>query len=104
MTKYTEIFKLKKMLEEAGIPFEFFNRSNGNFEGYQIIYRHQTEQLDDFACSIIQGDISYGGNKNLLEIMGLLTEEEKKQDSVIGFLTAEEVFKRIKEDWENDKL
>ena len=29
MTKYTEIFKLKKMLEEAGIPFEFFDRSVG---------------------------------------------------------------------------
>ena len=96
MTKYIEIFKLKKMLEEAGIPFEFFDRSDSNFEGYLIRYPN-TEYA---KCSIIQSDWSYGGEENLLEIMGLLTEEEKRQDSVVGFLTAEEVFKRIKEDYE----
>ena len=100
MTKYAEIFKLRKMLEETKIPFDFFDRSDSNFEFYQIRYPN-TEQA---KCSIIQSDWSYGGEENLLEIMGLLTEEEKRQDGVAGFLTAEEVFKRIKEDWENDKL
>lgn len=95
MTKYIEIFKLKKMLEEAGIPFEFYDRSDSNFEGYQIRYPN-TEQA---KCSIIQSDRSYGGEENLLEMKGLLTKEEKRQDSVAGFLMAEEVFRRIKEDW-----
>lgn len=99
MTKYTEIFKLKKMLEEAKIPFTFYEHCE---HWLQILYKFY-EKEKDFKCSVIQSDISYGGDENLLEIMGLLTEEEKKQDSVLGFLTAEEVFKRIKEDWENEK-
>jgi hypothetical protein len=32
-----------------------------------------------------------------IEIMGLLTPEEQEYDSVVGYLTAEEVFRRIKE-------
>ena len=96
MTKYTEIFKLKKMLEEAKIPFVFIDRSTA-FTAYQIAY-----PIPNFKCSIVQGDYSYGSKENLLEIMGLLTEEERKQDDVVGGLTAEEVFKRIKENWENE--
>lgn len=37
----------------------------------------------------------YGREKDLLEIMGLLTPEEEKINSVIGYLTAEDVFERI---------
>ena len=43
---------------------------------------------------------SYGYKDGLIEIMGLLTEEEREQDDVVGYLTPEEVFRRIKRDWE----
>ena len=36
--KYTEIFKLKKMLEDAKIPFVFDDRSDPKYEYYQIDY------------------------------------------------------------------
>ena len=77
MSKYKEIFKLKRMLEKANIPFEFIE------------------------C--------FGYDKRLLsaypDIMGLLTPWERYHhgDSVIGWLTAENVFKRIKKDWEETK-
>ena len=52
------------------------------------------------VCSVIQGTCTYGGLENKLEIMGLLTEEEAENDSVCGWLTAEDVFQRIKAHWE----
>ncbi len=103
MAKYTEIFKLKELLEEAGIPFDFRD-DNYVFqhigeERYQIEYPctyHKGERV----CSAVQGYGTYGAEQNLLEIMGLLTPEESEQDSVCGWLTAENVFERIKKHWE----
>jgi hypothetical protein len=34
--------------------------------------------------------------------MGLLTEDEEKSDEVLGYLTAEDVFARIKKSWEEE--
>ena len=45
--------------------------------------------------SIVHGYGTYGEEDDLLEIMGLLTEEEEKIDDVTGYLTAEDVFNRI---------
>jgi hypothetical protein len=42
-------------------------------------------------------DDGYGSEDGLLEIMGLLTPEEEGWDEVRGWLTAEDVFSRIKE-------
>ena len=36
--------------------------------------------------------------------MGLLTEEEAKTDRVVGWLDADDVFRRIKEHWESVKM
>ena len=88
--KYTEILKLKKMLEDANIPFSF--RSN-HFDGYQICYPEAGEKR---VCSVVQFSGSYGCNDNLLEIMGLLTESESIDDDVVGSLSAENVFERIR--------
>ena len=54
------------------------------------------------VCSVIYG---YGSEKGLLEISGLMTDEEyeKENDSVLGYLTAENVFARIKKHWESEK-
>lgn len=89
----TEIMKLKEMLEKAGIPHVF--KRNGE-NSFQICY-----PADGFRrkCSVIQSCWSYGGDENLLEIMGLLTETEREEDAVLGWLSAEEVYKRIEKNW-----
>lgn len=98
MTEYTEILKLKKMLEEAKIPFEFtddfFDLRDYDNPAYQI---RLSPDVD-----VIQHNGSYGEEQNLLEIMGGLTAEERKVDSVKGYLTAEEVFKRFKYCYEHN--
>lgn len=115
--EYKEIFRLKKMLEEANIPFEFtddlfhakdkvsrggldYIRFNSFYPSYQIkIYKNGAKE--ERICDVIQHYGSYGNQQDLLEIMGGLTEEEQENDSVLGYLTAEEVFKRFKQCYEN---
>ena len=109
-TKYTEIFRLKEMLEQAEIPFVYTDRSypleiplfddRKQYTHYHIEYP-EGMPTDKRVCSVIQGCGSYGGQANLLEIMGLLTSEEKADDRVCGWLTAEEVFERIKKHYES---
>lgn len=89
ITEYPSIFKLKKALDIAGINYRFDNNSCPIMgESYEIVVK------DPFV-SIIEGYGSYGGHQDLLEIMGLLTEEESQYDSVVGYLTAQDVFDRI---------
>ena len=111
-----EILKLKQMLEEANIPFEFTDDKNNYKEieatnnlalikaaeelanSYQIIIYKNGEIL----CDVIYGYGSYGYEQGLLEIMGGLTKEENENSSVLGYLTAEEVFKRFKYCYDNE--
>ena len=106
--KYTEIFKLKRMLEDAEIPFVFADESYDlddgfKFEKYHIEYPCSYKENQDLVCSVIQGWGTYGAEQDLLEIMGLLTDEEK-EDCVCGWLTAEDVFERIKTHYEGSKV
>jgi hypothetical protein len=87
--KFLEILKLKTMLEESKIPFVFKEL----FNGYQIMLNDEVDAIEH--------DGSYGWQKDLIEIMGGLTEEENEHDSVLGYLSAEEVFKRFKYCYEN---
>lgn len=100
--KYTEIFKLKDMLETANIPFKYTDRS------FQINdYKNTMHQIEchnstgERYISIIQGNYTIGYAQDLLEIMGLLKDDEideyQREYSVVGYLTAEEVFKRIQD-------
>ena len=93
--RYNEILRLKGMLKKAGIPFEF--SKSKSFGGYHIEYPASTGRV----CSVIEHDFSYGREKDLLEIQGLLTKKEYKetQDTVLGYLTAENVFQRIEKHW-----
>lgn len=103
MERYTEILKLKEMLEKANIPFTFTDDLFGakkkgevdskKYPAYQI---RLNKDID-----VVQHCYSYGEEKNLLEIMGGLTEEERETDGVLGNLTAGEVFKRFKYCYEN---
>lgn len=111
--EYKEIFRLKKMLEEANIPFEFTDDSfhvkdkiskyiqlKWLYPSYQIkIYKSGVKE--EKICDVVQNLWSYGNKQDLLEITGGLTEEEQENDSVLGYLTAEEVFKRFKQCYEN---
>lgn len=93
--KYTEIFKLKYMLDFAGIPHKFYDRSNCYCDDikFQIIVLNP--KINERIISVIQGNGTYGEEKDLLEIQGCLTEDEEKIDSVKGYLRAEEVYSRI---------
>jgi len=94
-TKYQEILRLAEMLKKENIPFEL----STHFGGWHIQYPCEKERV----CSAVENDGSYGRNNDTIEIMGLLTEEESEQDSVTGWLTAEDVFNRIKNDFDSKK-
>jgi hypothetical protein len=105
------------MLTEAGIDHtftdrtpngmrEYFDKRNINW-GYQVCVYYPTGER---MISAIEGYGSYGyggwdhgtcgsdeNDGDLIEIMGLLTPEEAECDSVAGYLSAAEVFLRIKE-------
>lgn len=115
--EYKEIFRLKKMLEEANIPFEFsddlfhvkdkvsrggsdYIMFNSLYPAYEIkIYKNGAKE--ERICDVIQHCGSRGNQKDLLEIMGGLTKVEQECYGVIRYLTAEEVFKRFKQCYEN---
>lgn len=101
-----QITKLHEMLEAEGIPHTFKNAFDGLCPtveedaklGKQICYPvfDPNERVLSAICNIG----SYGRESGLIEIMGLLTEEEEAQQrGVAGWLTAEDVFERIKRHW-----
>lgn len=94
---YTEIKRLHAMLDEAGIPNDFWATDAGYEKSYHLCYPDVEKGVT--VCSVIQSPFSYGGEDNRLEIMGLLTDEEREEDDVVGWLTAEEVFARIAFHW-----
>jgi hypothetical protein len=85
-----QILRLGSMLQSANIPFEL----RDCWEGYQICYPSKEECISDAVCHAG----SYGHEKGLLEMMGLIDEEEVG-DSVEGWLTAEQVFERWQKHW-----
>ena len=89
---YTEILKLDKMLTDANIPHTL----DRFLDGWQICYPNNDGRVAD----AIQHFGSYGNAENLLEIMGLVKPEETS-DSVLGHLTAEDVFNRINEHYKD---
>ena len=82
---YKEIFRLRDICE------------NGFLNGLAIAYPNR----ENLVCSVIEHDGSYGREADKIEIMGLLTDEESKYDEVVGWLTAEDVFERIKAHYES---
>ena len=105
--KYTEILKLKDMLEKANIPFEFTDDLFGTMKN-DTLYPPLPNSYPAYQirignlCDAVEHWHSYGNERDLLEIMGGLTAEEQRDDGVLGWLTAEEVFKRFKYCYENN--
>ena len=122
--KYKEIWKLKKLLENAKIPFDWIEGWGYSeeetmrlkrvapdlMERYQICYpKGSFKKAEDRWISVIEGFGTYGAEKDKLEIMGGLTPMERLErykspfephTTIQGWLTARNVFNRIKENWE----
>lgn len=103
--KYSEIFKLHEMLKKNDIPHDFFERDmGGQLFVYQILYPNKEswdymlpeEGARDMTCSVIEGPDTRGGQQNTLEIFGLMKGHDPDFDSLVGYLTAENVFNAIK--------
>lgn len=90
---YQEIFRLRAMLEADHIPFMMTNLYDGWKIGYPAV-----SWLGEEVCSVVEHGITYGHDADLLEIMGLTTDEE---DEVRGWLTAEDVYLRIVSHYQN---
>lgn len=93
--KYTEIFRLKEMLEKENIPFEF--EKDEEYKEY-IIRIPKEYSKEECLMIVYQGEYTYGGRNNLLEICGGTTLEERKEqgEEYLGYLTAENVLERIR--------
>ena len=94
--KYQEILKLHIMLLNNDIPHDILRDCDGWYISYPCAGL-------DRVLSAVEFRGTYGAEKDLIEIMGLLTPEELLMDSIKGYLTAEEVFNRIKEHYEEVK-
>ena len=90
--RYQEILRLDAMLTEKQIP----HTCQKFMDGWQVIYPQDGKKR---VMDAIEHFGSYGNEQDKLEIMGLLTPEEKKNDTVLGYLSAEEVFSRIDKHW-----
>ena len=80
---------LRKWATVMKLDFRDASELNGS-----ILRLHFYEGVNQYL-SVIYGNGTYGSNWGLLEIQGLLTEEELKNDSVVGYLTALEICTRI---------
>ena len=89
-SNYQEILKLDRMLTDASIPHTL----DRLFDGWQVCYPTREEQ--ELVMDAIEHYGSYGKDEDKLEIMGLLTPDEEEHDSILGYLTAEDVFERIR--------
>ena len=81
-----EMTKLIEILKKNNIPFEVASC----WGAPQVWYPNRKHAVCDAVCH----KFSFGGKDGLLEIMGLVDEEEVG-DEVEGDLTAEEVANRI---------
>ena len=92
---YQEIHRLDKLLEDAGIPHEL-----ERFEdGWHIFYPN----ISNRVCIVNEHRLSSGSREDRLALSGLLNKEERKFDTVVGHLSAEKVFDRVRLDWERRK-
>ena len=102
--KYSEIFKLHDMLKQADIPHDFFERTIADhLYVYQILYPNKEswdcmlpgERVRHLTCSVIEGPDTKGGDGNLLETLGLVHGDDPDFGTLVGYLSAENVYNEI---------
>lgn len=95
---YMAITRLHTMLSDAGIPHDFLIDG----DGWQIIYPPGSKKKS--VCVARQHRFSKETEDGLIEMVGLLTEDERMADTgtsaaVGGGFEPEEAFRRISEDY-----
>lgn len=91
----TELDKLEMYLKEHGIKYERIDEDNlGRSIRHQIAVPCMLENGKTEWDAICQKG-SYGFESGLLEIYGSLVNKEIDGDSVVGWLTAEDVILRL---------
>lgn len=100
----TELDKLEQYLKNNNIPYDredrdamYLDDGEAWREFHQICVPSAYEAKSSFPGSwdAICHPGSYGYEQGLLEIYGSLVDEKKDGDSVVGWLTAEDVISRI---------
>ena len=87
----SELDKLEQYLKDKGIRYERIDQNTDTWGRHQIVvYDSEGNIWWDAICN--RG--SYGFEEGLLEIYGKIVKAEDG-DSVVGWLTAEDVIKRI---------
>lgn len=100
MADLTELNKLEEYLKSHGIQYERIDhgKTNNAMGWVMMLERHQicvpVEDAERREWDAICHWGSYGYEEGLLEIMGSIVCEEDG-DSVAGWLTADDVIKRI---------
>lgn len=101
MRDLKELDKLEKYLIEHRIEHNRYD-SDGKWDaGNGLVIemdRHQIcvpEEGERCKLDAICQKGSYGCNEGLLEIYGEIVDEEKDGDTVVGYMTAEDVIKRL---------
>ena len=88
----SELDKLEQYLKEHKIPYE---RIDGD---RYFVDRHQITVFDEngeIQWDVICQEFSYGYSEGLLEAMGKPVVKKSDHDTVVGYLTAEDVIKRL---------
>ena len=100
MTDLTNLNYLEKYLQVHGIKYERIDQEEIFDRERHIVKceRHQINVLGNNGKPVWDAICqfgSYGYDKGLLEIYGSIVDEEKDGDSVVGWLTAQDVIARI---------
>lgn len=90
----SELDKLEQYLKDKGIGYTRIDENTDTWGRHQI---NVFGSDGNIAWDVICHRGSYGFEQGLLEIYGKLVDEEKDGDSVVGWLTAEDVIKRIED-------
>ena len=95
--EHPEMNKLEKYLKVNGFDYSRNRTRLGWSDWDQILVFNDDREVWDAVCH----EYSYGYSEGLIEIMdrsikyGLLTEDEREIDDVLGYLTADEIIERI---------
>lgn len=90
----TQLSVLHEMLNQANIEHKYIEKGELTEHSARRMIKLYDKDGDEVLSAICHYD-SYGFEQFKIEIMGLLTKSEQKHDSVVGWLTAKNVFKRI---------
>lgn len=88
-----ELDKLEEYLKKNNIPYTRVDKNDCGMRHQIMVPEAYPNAEWDAVCHLG----SYGYEQGLLEIMGDLVDEKKDGDTVVGYLTAEDVVKRIEE-------